>query len=279
MSGPAHRHFDSSSAAERYVLGRPYLHPHVAKRILQWTGAARFTSVLDVGCGTGQSARAMADIADEVAGLDLSLEMLRRASHNERILLAAGRAEQLPFADGRFDLVTAGLAFHWFDREVFLGEARRVLRPGGWITLYNIAFPGRLTGQPEFTTWSRDRYLERYPSPPRRGAPLEEEALRKCGFERARREQFYAPTLMTAEQLVSFLMSQSNITAALDGRESVEAGEQQGEAAPAIRSWLAAEVSPYFQSGSQSAEFVFELDLLRRTAVPQETRTRICELL
>lgn len=255
MREDIHRHFHSAEAAERYVLGRPYLHPHVAARILEWTGQLSFTSVLDVGCGTGQSARAMADIANEVAGLDLSLEMLRRAPNNPQIGLSCGRAEQLPFAEDTFELVTAGLAFHWFDREVFLREARRVLKRGGWIAHYNIAFPGRLPGRPDFSIWSRDRYLVRYPSPPRRRAPLDDATLKDCGFVRARRETFYASTAMSAEQIGSFLFSQSNITAAI---------ERGLESPSAIRDWVDAELRPFFPSDKEEAEFVFELDLLRR---------------
>ena len=42
-----------------------------------------------------------------------------------------GRAESLPCADGRFDLITAGQCWHWFDRPAAASELARVLRPGG----------------------------------------------------------------------------------------------------------------------------------------------------
>lgn len=44
-------------------------------------------------------------------------------------------AEELPFASGGVDLVTAMTAAHWFDRQKFLLEADRVLRPGGCLAL------------------------------------------------------------------------------------------------------------------------------------------------
>jgi len=44
-------------------------------------------------------------------------------------------AEELPFASGEVDLVTAMTAAHWFDRQRFLREADRVLRPGGCLAL------------------------------------------------------------------------------------------------------------------------------------------------
>lgn len=44
-------------------------------------------------------------------------------------------AEELPFASGEVDLVTAMAAAHWFDHQKFLLEADRVLRPGGCLAL------------------------------------------------------------------------------------------------------------------------------------------------
>lgn len=46
-----------------------------------------------------------------------------------------GRAEELPFADGSVDLLTAATAAHWFEPSRFLAEASRVLKPRGCIAL------------------------------------------------------------------------------------------------------------------------------------------------
>lgn len=46
-----------------------------------------------------------------------------------------GPAEELPFGPGEVDLVTAMTAAHWFERQKFLVEADRVLRPGGCLAL------------------------------------------------------------------------------------------------------------------------------------------------
>jgi protein-L-isoaspartate O-methyltransferase len=60
MSKPVN-YFTHATAAERYARGRPYQHPAIVRRICEITGVSRFESVLDVGCGTGQSTRAVAE--------------------------------------------------------------------------------------------------------------------------------------------------------------------------------------------------------------------------
>lgn len=88
--------------------------------------------VLDVGAGTGALARAFADAGAAVTALDPSAPMLREARRLEpRLVCAVGRAEAHPFAEGTFDLVSAGTCWHWFDRAAAAREARRVLKPGG----------------------------------------------------------------------------------------------------------------------------------------------------
>jgi len=52
------------------------------------------------------------------------------------------RAEALPFAGDVAPILSTALAFHWFEREPFLAEAWRVLRPGGLLLIYNNGFTG-----------------------------------------------------------------------------------------------------------------------------------------
>ncbi len=88
--------------------------------------------VLEVGCGTG---RWLADLeaGRQVVGLDLSVGMLRQAQvRNNRLHLVGGRAGRLPFPSQAFDLVYCVNALHHFEApRQFIGEARRLLKPGG----------------------------------------------------------------------------------------------------------------------------------------------------
>jgi ubiquinone/menaquinone biosynthesis C-methylase UbiE len=92
--------------------------------------------VLDLGCGEGQIARAIAASphAPIVVGLDPSGAQLAnaRAKSPESITFIQGVAEEIPFATHHFDGVVCCLVIeHCEDIDQVLAEVARVLRPGG----------------------------------------------------------------------------------------------------------------------------------------------------
>ena len=94
--------------------------------------------VLEVGCGTGHWLALLDEWGCRAAGLDPSAAMLRCASNRPiQAMLVQGRAEHLPFPPASFDRIVCVNAFHHFaDKERFLSEARKVLRPeGGLMTV------------------------------------------------------------------------------------------------------------------------------------------------
>ena len=91
---------------------------------------------LDVGCGTGTFAAALADRGAKVWGVDASTEMLAEArAKGSRAQFKEGNAEALPFKDGWFERVVMRLSLQHVDRERALDEAARVLVPGGRIMI------------------------------------------------------------------------------------------------------------------------------------------------
>jgi len=106
----------------------------VANSLNRFLQSAVPPAVLEVGCGTGHWPTLAATLPSRlVAGLDRSWEMLRRARRaTPQALIVHGSAENLPWASQSLDRVFAINAFHHFaDKNAFLHECRRVLRPGG----------------------------------------------------------------------------------------------------------------------------------------------------
>ena len=147
-------------------------------------------------------------------------------------------AEDLPFADGSFQLITVALALHWFDRSRFLAEARRVLEPSGWLVIYDNGFFGEMEGNPKHERWYRENYLVRYPSLPRKGELLTDDECRNHGLRLVERESYTNEVSFSAEGLTSYLMTQSNVTAAV---------EDGGESSESVRTWLTSSLSPMFE--------------------------------
>ena len=97
---------------------------------------------LDVATGAGHTALAFAPHVAKVIASDLTEAMLGEAAKLAaekglgNVETALADAEDLPFEDGRFDLVTCRIAAHHFpDIPTFVSEAQRVLKPGGTFAL------------------------------------------------------------------------------------------------------------------------------------------------
>jgi demethylmenaquinone methyltransferase / 2-methoxy-6-polyprenyl-1,4-benzoquinol methylase len=110
--------------------------------------------VLDVCCGTGDLALAAEQAGGKVTGLDFSEPMLERArAKSPDIEWISGDALALPFAEGSFDAVTTGFGLrNLASAEQGLAEMRRVLRPGGRVSILEITRPRGLLA-PFYRLW------------------------------------------------------------------------------------------------------------------------------
>lgn len=140
---------DFDQRARGYERGpRGGLHEAIIERMLRLTlsFAPSPRRVLDVGCGTGRLLREVARLAPwalELHGVDPAPSMVAVAaeapSTDPRIRIRQGFAEQLPFEDGRFDLLVSSTSFdHWRDQLGGLRECARVLEPGGRLVLCDL---------------------------------------------------------------------------------------------------------------------------------------------
>jgi len=123
--------------------------------------------VLDVATGGGHTGLYLASLGHEVTLADIAPPMLERAAKTaaERGLKVETRqhaAEQLPYPDGQFDLVTCRVAAHHFSSPPdFIRETARVLKRGGFFLLIDGSVAD---DQPEAEEWIHDVEKLRDPS-------------------------------------------------------------------------------------------------------------------
>lgn len=114
-----------------YVARRSLVGEIVAREIAGRDGAR----LLDVGCGTGSNLAAFASSFGDRArtiGIDASSEALAFCRRRGVPTVSLSAVEELPFADGAFDVVTAmDILEHTDDDLAALAELRRVAAPGG----------------------------------------------------------------------------------------------------------------------------------------------------
>jgi ubiquinone/menaquinone biosynthesis C-methylase UbiE len=135
--------------ADRYDSHEGRYSPSLATQMVRLAAITSRHQALDVGCGPGALAIALAGAlgAENVAAIDPHEPFVKSCS--ERIPNAdarVGAAERLPFADQHFDVVLAQLVLNFVaDPERAVAEMRRVLRHGGVIAACVWDYPGEMT--------------------------------------------------------------------------------------------------------------------------------------
>jgi SAM-dependent methyltransferase len=122
--------------------------------------------VLDLGCGAGTDslvAARMVGSEGQVVGIDMTREMLdkaRRAAGEmgaENVEFVEGEAEQLPFADGSFDVVISNGVIDLIpDKDAVFSDLHRVLAPGGRIQVADVTIQNPVSeeGRRDIDLWT-----------------------------------------------------------------------------------------------------------------------------
>ncbi len=127
--------FYNQQTAKHYSAYRPPLHKIILKRVL--TESQHFSDGLDIGCGTGYSAIALANYCSNVIGIDPSQSMLDRATRHPKIKYLKGSGEDVPLAEDSVDVVTLAGSLFYMDVNVVASELQRVCRKDAVIIPYD----------------------------------------------------------------------------------------------------------------------------------------------
>lgn len=156
--------WDESAAAWIASMGgegdfsrRAILDPPMLERV----ALAGATNALDLGCGEGRFCRLLGAQGPATSGIDPSPALISEARRlDPRGDYRVAMAEALPFADASFDLVVAYLSLiDIADLKASIGEAARVLRPGGHLLIANL---NSFFSAANPTGWRRNDSGEKY---------------------------------------------------------------------------------------------------------------------
>ena len=90
--------------------------------------------VLEIGCGTGEFTKRIAQTWADITAIDISpdlLEIARETTPNVNVRFHIQNVENLDFEDGSFDVVIGSSILHHLNLDPALKEIYRVLRSGG----------------------------------------------------------------------------------------------------------------------------------------------------
>jgi SAM-dependent methyltransferase len=128
-----------SNRVANYLKYRPRYPPEIVPLLKKECGLTRDSLIADIGSGTGFLTELFLANGNRVIGVEPNAEM--RAG-GDRLLAPypdfssiEATAENTTLPDASIDFVTAGQAFHWFDREKTQTEFARILKPDGWVVI------------------------------------------------------------------------------------------------------------------------------------------------
>lgn len=123
-----------SQQSQDYALHRPTYPQALFDHILSFVHDK--DQAWDCATGNGQAAAVLAEYFKKVQASDISEAQISHAKRKSNIEYHLCPAEQTPFADNSFDLITVATAYHWLDWKRFRQEATRVGKNGAVIAIW-----------------------------------------------------------------------------------------------------------------------------------------------
>lgn len=158
-----------NEVAELYDRVRPGYPDELFADLVAITGMGEGSSVLEVGCGSGQATRSLAALGCSVTAVEPGPDMAelarRRVAALRNVEVETSRFEDWDDRGRRFDALVAASSWHWVDPAVGWQRAHEVLSPGGWMALLGHVVVRR-PGEPEVYAESADLHERFSPGNP-----------------------------------------------------------------------------------------------------------------
>jgi SAM-dependent methyltransferase len=166
---------------ELYDRVRPTYPDELFADLVGITGMHARSSVLEVGCGTGQATRSLAALGCSVTAVEPGAGMAalarERLASFPNVEVETSSFEEWDARGRRFDVLVAASSWHWVDPSIGWRRAHDVLRPGGWIALLGHVVVRR-PGEPEVYAETADLHERFAPGNPDWGHPPLEDEVR-----------------------------------------------------------------------------------------------------
>jgi ubiquinone/menaquinone biosynthesis C-methylase UbiE len=206
-------------AASFYAKFRPDYPTVLWDRLAREAALDSSSVVVDLGCGSGAAAFALAPRVAEVVGVDPDGAMLaeaeRRAASKglENIRWVHCRAESFNEEPRDLALIVAASSFHWMDRHRVAELGRRLLRPGGVFAVAGnpnpIVLIRQRVGVGAAIAEVQDRWFGDQPELAPAALVGVEEVFRSCHFKSTETLRFPTQQCWTVDELLGFLCSTS----------------------------------------------------------------------
>ena len=128
-----------SNRVENYIKYRPDYPGEIVTFLKQSGLLTQESTIADIGSGTGISAQLFLNNGNLVYGVEPNKEMRAAAEKQlagfKNFISIDAAAEHTRLKSNSINLIVAGQAFHWFDKEKSRNEFKRILKPGGAVVL------------------------------------------------------------------------------------------------------------------------------------------------
>jgi SAM-dependent methyltransferase len=161
--GPERSRESFDAVAESYDRYRARYPREVENAVIELAHLQEASTVLEIGCGTGQLSVPIAMHGVDLVAIELGPRLATRAQRNLAPYPNA-RVEVSAFEDWRlgsekFDAVISATAFHWLDPATRFSKSAEALRPGGVLVIVHTHHV-RGGGSPDFDADTQSYYVK-----------------------------------------------------------------------------------------------------------------------